>query len=108
MMDIMKLGKQLGEALGIEDKNIFHRLWVKPDCYKRNEVRMYNVPDAKTGLILMDILLAEYRALGITDTLIDVQYSKGLDGEWEDWSDGKGNDIKAYEIDENFAMFLVE
>jgi hypothetical protein len=107
-MNLDKLGKKLSKELKIDDSNKFYRLWTKPNCFQEGEIRNYNIPNAKTGLILMDALIAEYKELGITDVLIGIQVKTGQDGEWDELIDGEGNSIKQYEIDENFAIFLVE
>lgn len=64
----------------------------------------YPVPDPKTALILIDIILSEFRQMGYEDFLFSLQYKNDLDEHWQDWDDHRGNTICEYEINENFIM----
>ncbi len=75
-----------------------------------NEARIsrYPVPDPKTALILIDIILSEFRQMGDDDCMFSLQYKEDLDEDWQDWDDSRGHTICEYEINENFIMIPPE
>jgi hypothetical protein len=67
-------------------------------------INRYPVPDPKTALIIIDIILSEFKHLGHDDCLFSLQYKDDLDEEWKDWKGKRGHSICEYEINENFIM----
>lgn len=94
---------------GLND-NFFRVIVCAPFLKEGNEFSYYNVPDLKTGLIVLDALCGEYRKLLREDFLIIIHVEKWNmeENEWETWEDENGNDIKDYEIDENFRLIPPE
>jgi len=68
----------------------------------------YPVPDPKTALIIIDIILSEFKQMGFDDCMFSLQYKDDIDEEWKDWDDKQGNTICEYEINENFIMIPPE
>ncbi len=67
-------------------------------------INCYPIPDPKTALILIDIILSEFRQMGNDDFMFSLQYKNDLDEDWKDWDDSQGHSICEYEINENFIM----
>lgn len=62
------------------------------------------VPDPKTALIVIDIILDEFTRMGYSDCIFSLQYRNDLDEPWENWRDSRGNTVCTFEINENFIM----
>lgn len=71
-------------------------------------INRYPVPDPKTALIIIDIVLSEFRQTGNDDCLFSLQYKEDLDEEWRDWKDNRGYTVCEYELNENFIMISPE
>ncbi len=69
-----------------------------------SRISRYSIPDPKTALILIDIILSEFRRIDNDDCMFSLQYKDDLDEEWKDWNDSHGHSICEYEINENFIM----
>jgi len=54
----------------------------------------------------MDVLCDEYRKLmgGECFILFNAEKWNAFEGKWEIWENKNGDDIKAYDIDENFRL----
>ncbi|KUG03893.1 hypothetical protein ASZ90_018673 [hydrocarbon metagenome] len=69
-------------------------------------INRYPVPDPKTALIIIDIILSEFGQIGNDNCMFSLQYKDDLDEDWKDWDDCQGHTICEYEINENFIMIL--
>lgn len=91
----------------LNPKSYYYRLCIfdKVSC-DDFKILKHPVPNLITALIAIDAisLVTEHRK--INDLYFIVQYREGLDEEWKDWEDEFGNTITAYEIDENFNIYL--
>lgn len=82
-----------------------------------SQPRYYNVPDAKTGLIVIEAIADEHnkltelstKAFGaeiVASNVFTLQKWDASEGAYLDWEDDDGNNIDAFELDENLEMVL--
>jgi hypothetical protein len=85
----------------------FYRLCVRTNIYERtSSPRIYDVPNPKIALIIMDILHSEFRLCEkqAGGCLIWLQKWDSQSREWQDWKDYRGHGLKDYDLDENWVF----
>lgn len=84
--------------------NKYYQLLIFATSDHESSFSCYPVPDPKTALIVIDIILEEFTRIGYTECMFCLQYRNDLDEPWRNWHDGKGNSVCDFVINENFVM----